>query len=311
MSKKSLFAIFLLFIYLLLCPQMALNSAREGLLLWYHSVLPVVFPFLFLSSLAIRLVSAEDMPKILTRPFTRLFGCSAYGAFVIPAGFLCGFPMGAKLTGDLYRDGKITREEALRLFGFANNLSPGFIVSYLAAEQMQQPALAGCFLLQILGAALLYGWTQGWPHHVHQHPAPQQTPRGHEKVSFSLIDDCIYGAMESALRLGAYILLFAILSGAITQAAPLSNPAILLFASSIEVTNGIRLLAASALSAGEKYVAVSALAAFGGFSALAQSAGIAHMDKEMLFYYIKSRVIITLLSILISIAVFLLLQAMH
>ncbi|MCC8101956.1 MAG: hypothetical protein LIP11_06735 [Clostridiales bacterium] len=306
MSKKSVFVIIALFGYLLLCPQAALDSAREGLLLWYHSVLPVLFPFLFLSSLAMRLICAADMPKAFTRPFMRLFGCSAYGAFVIPVGFLCGFPMGARLTGDLYRDGKITQKEARQLYGFANNLSPGFIVSYLAAGQMQRPDLAGWFLLQILGAALLYGWAQARRPRGRQHAEHPQKLPSREKISFALIDACIYGAMESALRLGAYILLFAILSGAIGQAAPLSNPAVLLFASGIEVTNGIRLLATSALPEGGKYIAVSALAAFGGLSALAQSAGIAHMDKEMLFYYIKSRVIITLLTILISTAVFLL-----
>ncbi|MCD8338181.1 MAG: hypothetical protein LUD18_13120 [Lachnospiraceae bacterium] len=306
MSKKSLLLILLFFGYLLFCPQAALNSAREGLLLWYHSVLPVLFPFFVLSNLALRLISAEDMPKAVTRPFIRLFGCSAYGAFVIPAGFLCGLPVGAKLTGDLYRDGKITREEAKHLSGFSNNLSPAFIFSYLAAEQMCLPEQAGWFALQILGAALLYGWMQARPGRTRQRPeCPQKSPK-REKMSFTLLDDCIYGAMESALRLGAYILLFAILSGAIWQAAPVSNPAVLLLASGIEATNGIRLLAASSLPECGKYVAVSALAAFGGLSALAQSAGIAHMDQDMLFYYIKSRVIITLLTILISIAVYLL-----
>lgn len=283
MSKKSVFVICALFGYLLLCPQSALQSARDGLLLWYHSVLPVIFPFLFFGGLLMRLVNAEDMPKILTRPFTRLFGCSTYGVFVIPAGFLCGFPAGARLTGDLYRDGKITREEALHLFGFANNVSPGFIVSYLASGQMRQPDRAGWYVLQILGAALLYGWIQSWPRRGRNYPESVQTPPTRETISFTLIDDCIYEAMSSALRLGAYILLFAILSGAITLAAPLSNPAVLLFVSGIEVTNGIHLLAVSALSDAQKYIAVSALAAFGGWSALAQSAGIGHMDKEMLF----------------------------
>ncbi|MCD8348199.1 MAG: hypothetical protein LUD16_09700 [Lachnospiraceae bacterium] len=310
MPKKFLCMIVLLFGYLLFHPQTALASAREGLLLWYHCVLPVVFPFLFLSSLALRLISAEDLPKAFTRPFIKLFGCSAYGAFVIPAGFLCGFPMGAKLTGDLYRDEKITQEEARRLFGFANNLSPGFIISYLAAEQMRQPEQSGWFVFQILGAAFLYGWAQAWSCRGKLHLQEPQTHSERKILSFALIDDCIYGAMESALRLGAYIVLFAILSGAILQIAPISNPAILLLVSGIEVTNGIRLLAASSLPEGGKYIAVSALAAFGGLSALAQSAGIAHMDKKMLFYYIKSRVIITLLTILISAVVFFLLRVM-
>ncbi len=106
-SASGLLLIFSLLGYLLLFPQIAAESARSGLLLWYHSVLPVIFPFLFLSSMMIRIIHAEDIPKTLTRPFMRLFGCSPYGAFVILAGFLCGLPVGAKLTSELYREKKL------------------------------------------------------------------------------------------------------------------------------------------------------------------------------------------------------------
>ncbi|MCD8105532.1 MAG: hypothetical protein LUF35_11175 [Lachnospiraceae bacterium] len=306
MRKKWFLLIFLFFGYLLLFPQTALLSAQDGLLLWYRQVLPILFPFLFLNTLAMRTIHASDLPGLLIRPLMRAFHCSAYGAFVILSGFLCGFPMGAFLTGDLYRNEKISRDEARLLFGFVNNLSPGFIISYLSAGQMKMPRSAGWFLVQILGAALLCGWldarTQSRVSSFSVGIESESEPdlKAGSGNIFSLIDDCIYAAMSNALRLGAYIMLFAILSGAVQKIFPVTCPAALLLVSGIEVTSGVRLIAESGLSASAKYVAVSALGAFGSLSALVQSAGIARMDKEMLFYYIKSRAKITLLAILIS-----------
>lgn len=307
MPKKLIVLIFPTFGYLLLFPQTALLSARDGLLLWYHQVLPVIFPFMFLGTLAVHTVKASDLPALLTRPLMRIFHCSAYGAFVILSGFLCGFPIGAFLTADLYRTGKISQREARLLLGFANNLSPGFILSYISVQQMQLPHEAGWFLFQILGAALLSGRIDARKYHL---SAIDEVDRNEESsISaehtnlFSLIDSCLYDSMSNALRLGAYIMLFAILTGAIKKAVPVSNPVVLLLTSGMEVTAGVHMIAESGLSASAKYIAVSALGAFGGLSALAQSAGIAGMDQSILLHYIKSRVKITLLAIGLSCAV--------
>lgn len=307
----------LFFLYLLFFPQAAASSARDGLLLWYRSVLPVLFPFMFLSALAVRLVQPERLPRTLTRPVCRLFNCSACCAFAILAGFLCGLPMGAKLTADLCREEKISPREAWFLHSFINNMSPGFIVSYLAVGQMRLPGCAGWFLLQILGAPLLFGLFAA-------HAGKLQKREGEDSAdspwlsgsskkpapcpgfSFSLVDDCIYDAIGNTLRLCAYIVLFTILSGAALQILPATNPAVLLLISVIEVTSGIRFVAESALPFTAKYIIVSALAAFGGLSALAQTAGIAHMDRALLIHYTKSRVKITLLATLLAAAVCLL-----
>ncbi|MCD7883964.1 MAG: hypothetical protein LUI87_09755 [Lachnospiraceae bacterium] len=307
MPKKFIILILPAFGYLLLFPQTALLWARDGLLLWYRQVLPVIFPFMFLSTLAVRTVKISDLPAILTRPLMKIFHCSAYGAFVILSGFLCGFPIGAFLTADLYRTGKISRREARLLLGFANNLSPGFILSYLSAQQMQLPQEGGWFLFQILGAALLKGWIDARKiNHPTIKAADMDAKNGISAAPsnlFALIDSCIYDAMSNVLRLGAYIMLFSILTGAVQKAVLLSNPVIRLLTSGIEVTTGIHMIAESGLSATAKYISVSALGAFGGLSALAQSAGIAGMDRNTFLYYIKSRVKITLLAIGLSCAV--------
>lgn len=302
MKKIYALPFLLFFLYLLLSPVTALAAAREGLMLWYQSVLPTLFPFMLLCTLVLRLGLLDDLMPRIYKPFHALTGCSPYGAFAIVTGFFCGFPMGAKITHDLQMQKKISPQEACWLMGFVNNLSPAFLISFLACDQMQQPALAGVILVNVLGSSLLYGAITSFAFRKKETEAFSHNTKSISPASteiFPVIDDCISDSIQNVLRLGAYITMFAILGSALEQLIP-SGPAWgLLLRASMEVTGGIRLLTASDLPFELRFVLINALCAFGGFCALAQSAGIAAMDQKALFSYIKSRVCITLLSVVL------------
>lgn len=347
MKKRILCVFLLLFSYLLFFPEAALASAREGLLLWYRSIIPTLFPFMLLCTLAVRLNLAGSLLGLFARPVCRIFGCSRHGAFAVLTGFLCGFPMGAKVTADLARQQLISEREARFLYGFVNNVSPAFLLSYLASDQMRRPDLKVVFLGTILGSSLLYGIlsslhyrkpapTRSFPPRTNRSPHEQSFsthPNGssntqvfstrpnkssdeqdlsafsaapHRPLSFALLDECITDTCQNTVRLGAYIMLFSILTGAAQRFFPTDHPAALFLVSSIEITNGVRLLASSALPFPVKYVLLNAVCTFGGLSALVQSVGIAGMDGAQARSYIKSRVCATLLCVMLSVGALLL-----
>lgn len=294
------------FFYLLMFPQTALASTRDGLLLWYSGVLPVLFPFMLLCSLLLKFHFLERLPKILTKPFQAIFGVSAQGAFAMLAGFFCGFPMGAKITSDLQREGKLDENEARFLFGFVNNLSPAFLLSFVAVQQLECPKLGPVLLLNISGSAMLYGFLTSICYRRKKSgssSAGTHTLLHRQSTAsvYDVIDSCIYDTVRNTVKLGAYIIIFKIISDAFFRFVPLNHPLLLFLGASIEVTGGIHLLAASQLAFPLKFVLINALCAFGGFSALAQTVSIAALDGNMLFYYIKSRVMITLLSTALSV----------
>ena len=292
------------FLYLVFFPEYALESTRTGLLLWYHSVLPVLFPFMLLCTFLIRFRVLERMPEFLTRPLQKVFSISNYGSYAVIAGFLCGFPIGAKLSSDLYREGKIDKEEARLLYGFTNNLSPVFLISYAASEQMEMPEGKIFLLFHVLGAAFLYG---AFTSIILKKRNRQKDCEGYAPIfsqntsdTYDLIDSCIYDTVQNMVKLGVYITVFKIISDGFFHLVPFHHPIILFLGSLIEVTGGIHMIAQSALAFPVKYILVCALCAFGGFSALAQTVSIASFDRSTFLYYIKSRVMITLLSILLS-----------
>ena len=128
------------FLYLLCRPQAASASVRSGLLLWYHSVVPTLLPFMLLTGFLLRLRLLEPLLPFLQRCLAPIFGCSGYGAFAILCGFTAGFPMGSKLTRTLLDQKKISHEEACHLIGFVNNPSPAFLLSYVATPGAWHPA---------------------------------------------------------------------------------------------------------------------------------------------------------------------------
>ena len=129
--KAASFGIILFFLIMLLCPQEVFFGASKGLLLWFQTVLPTLLPFMILSGLLISTNSIVYLDRIFGPLFCRLFRTSENASFAIIAGFLCGYPMGAKVTADLLRQERISKAEGQYLLSFCNNTSPMFIISYI------------------------------------------------------------------------------------------------------------------------------------------------------------------------------------
>ena len=294
------------FLYLLCRPQAASASVRSGLLLWYHSVVPTLLPFMLLTGLLLRLRLLEPLLPFLQRCLAPIFGCSGYGVFAILCGFTAGFPMGAKLTRTLLDQKKISHKEACHLIGFVNNPSPAFLLSYVAADQWQHPELCILLIGNVFGSALLYGILSSFRFRsVRTDPSRSGSVRAaaiHESPQdcFALIDSCIEDAVSATVRIGVYLIVFSMLVDAAASIPLASTPVGLVLFAALELTNGIHLIAHSTLSFQVQLVLIPALAAFGGCSVIAQSIGIASMDHDMLRSYLKSRPGVVMISCLLS-----------
>lgn len=144
-----------LFVLMLLFPQPVFKGASSGLLLWFNVILPTLLPFMIVSNLLIGTPAIDAISKVFGPFLCRLFGVTRYGSFAIIAGFLCGYPMGGKVTADLVRKKYITWQEGQYLLSFTNNISPMFIISYVVWQNLKDtsrtmPALLILILSPIL-----------------------------------------------------------------------------------------------------------------------------------------------------------------
>jgi len=101
----------------------AILSAMDGFL---HKMLPILFPYMIIS----RILISQNLlaPLSYIFPMYRLFRLPSSTIPVFWLGNLCGFPIGAKMTAFLHKQGEISSEEASRLCAISGNASPAFIV---------------------------------------------------------------------------------------------------------------------------------------------------------------------------------------
>lgn len=96
-------AFILLFFLLLAFPGQAIQGASDGLLLWFHTVLPTLAP----AMICTRLILLSGGDHLLMKPvrplFQKLFSLSETGSFILLSGMLCGYPLGAALCSQARR----------------------------------------------------------------------------------------------------------------------------------------------------------------------------------------------------------------
>ena len=189
---------------LLLYPKDSVNFAREGLLIWFQTMLPTLMPFMILSTMMISMRLTDFLgPKI----------------YCIIMGYLCGFPMGAKVVKDLYKKKALSKQDAEDLLGFCNNLGPIFILNFaLPALGIKKPlpCLAGFYLIPFLYGMILLSVHKKRNILSSEQSYPlKTTPEGTKNTRISSIlyhiDDAIQCAISSITILGGYMIFFNLL----------------------------------------------------------------------------------------------------
>lgn len=119
--------------YLLLHSRSAGNAALSGLRMAFFSVVPSVFPYFVISGVFVSSGLSDRMGEKM-RPMTALFGLPGCCAGAVFLGLLCGFPMGAHMTGALVKRGCIDREQGARLSAFTNFCGPSYLIGVLGGQ---------------------------------------------------------------------------------------------------------------------------------------------------------------------------------
>ena len=136
--RLSLFILFGLIAF----PDAAGSAASDAALLWWTRVLPSLLPYLIASSLLMKSGILARIPKRLV-PF-----------LLFPMGLLGGYPVGAKLAGELLRSGALSGSDAKTTAALINLPNPVFLISVVAAGFFRDVKTALPLLCGIYGPSL-------------------------------------------------------------------------------------------------------------------------------------------------------------
>jgi len=265
-----------LIIFILFFPREVLFAAKEGLLLWFNSVLPALLPFI----VAVNLLTALGFVRLVSiwaRPFMKaVFRLPGAGGFALITGLISGYPMGAKTVADLWRAGVITTKEAQRLLTFCNNAGPLFIVGVVGVGLLGNSAAGYVLWVGHISAALIIGvLTRWWGGSSYRLSGTQSFPNDNEILSVGkALGEAVKNAMEALLVVGGLIIFFSVVVRVITIiAGDLPYVAKGMLAGIMEITGGVKILSDSTAEvlSPARIASIGGLITFGGFSVHAQA----------------------------------------
>ena len=286
MKKLSCISLLIIMIlYFLIYPQNALMASRRGLTLWFEQILPTLLPFSVISYIVLHSNLFSHPAHEKKHSFLRIEPEEWY---VIFCGFLFGFPIGSKLSADLYEHHRIVKKRAQILACFTNNLSPVFVTSVLV-NQLHFSSVVPFFLLLygiplcICLALLSFIKPERF---VHEKKASRF------QLNMQIVDAGIINGFETLIKICGYIMMFSIFAE-IAQSIPYgSSFPKLVLTGCLEVTNGISALSQFSCNHFQKYLLTVLFLALNGISGLFQTASLLSVSNLSIKQYLKMKLLL-------------------
>lgn len=302
-----------LIVLLLRYPALSLEYASTGLNLWFTKMVPTLLPFMILSGIMIRMNLTESFVSLLHPLLHRIFGTSENGSYTIIMGFLCGFPMGARIVGELYESGKLSRSESAKLLYFCNNIGPIYFLSYVVPTLAIRKPLVPLFIMYgiplvygfvILRAPLLYRKANSLFRHSSPAAQPHKnnslhhydTPIGNKPKSsmdhramalLAAIDASVVSGLIGIAKLGGYMVFFNLLNIIFVPFRHANAALLNVYRCILEITSGID------YSGQSLFYPILILLPFGGFSCIAQTYSMIRQTDLSVRPYIFHKIIQT------------------
>lgn len=301
-TKKITVILSILLLLIIAClviiPEISIEASLNGLIVWATNILPALFPFFFFTKLIGELGFVTQISDVIA-PFTKkLFNTNGISGYVYVISILSGYPVGAKLTSDLYEKKYIDRGQAHRIITFTSTSGPLFILGTVAIGMFNNKVLGYVVLLSHFIGSLTNGL-------LYRNYMYDKTKSSQQKLeinpSNNAIEECMLNSIKSILIVGGYICiffmlitminhfkLFALLTKLISSIFPTLNESALtsIFNGIIELTRGCLDLSSCGLSTKTNAIILSGLISFGGISINLQALTfLKKMDINIKFYF--------------------------
>lgn len=262
---------------LILDSRTALSGGAQGVDLCLRTVIPSLFPFLFLSGCFSAAFAGTRLAGL--HPLGGVFSLPPGTEYLLIPAFLGGYPIGAQSVAQAYDAGFLRKEKAERLLAYCSNVGPAFLFGMTAGQFGQRHLIWECWAIQILSAwtaARFFGGRKDSPPAAK--PSEGQTAFGIESALWAMLKIC------------GWILLFRIVAAFLERwflwaAAPWIRVSVI---GLLELANGCCCLN-QIVDEGLRFVICNALLAFGGLCVAYQTASVC--GKLNLRYYFAGKLL--------------------
>lgn len=275
------------------------DAAHNAFMLWVNNVIPSLLPFFICIELLKKTNFLNLIGKLLTPIMRPLFNVPGVGAFALAMGITSGYPVGAKIASDLYKDKLCTKEEAERLIAFTNSSGPLFIIGAIGIGMFENQKIGLLLLLTHFLASITVGllfkfYKYNKTSSIVSQKASNSNTINVSKIGF-IMAEAINKSISTLLLICGYIVFFAVLNEVIslTLFKNISNSLIIGVLNGIlEITSGIKKLSTvSSLDLSNLLPIVAFILGFGGISVHMQVASILSETNLSLRPYLLGKIL--------------------
>ena len=318
-------------------PEVSYKASLDGLRVWWDIVFPALLPFFIASDTLMGLGVVHFIGALLEPLMRPLFNVPGVGAFALAMGLASGYPIGARITARLRREGLCSRVEAERLVSFTNTADPLFMVGAVAVGMFRIPALGPVLALAHYISAILVGLVL--KHYGKSEDRRSDTPTAHRREpllsraahelytarsqdnrSFGqLLGDSVRDSVGTLLLIGGCIMVFSVIVrvlGVFRITDLVARPVVFVLApfgvsrdlvqalisGFFEITIGAEMASRAAAPVIHRVVAASAIIAWSGLSVFAQAASMLFGTDVRMGVYFIARVLQAVLAGMIALA---------
>lgn len=226
---------------LLVFPKQTAAGVTEGLRLCFSSLIGAILPFLVVSKLFLLRGLHRGLMRRRSFFVQRLLGLPQVCTAVFVFSMIGGYPVGASMAADLWKDGSITRKQAQKLVLFCVGPGPSFALSAVGAGMLGNAKAGAVLYASVVTGAVLTGIIVRLccgkdPDAATREPPPVQPLPPAESV-----DRAVRESVQAMVLICGFVALFQSL---LTLLTAMGLPQTLLPAAAavLEVTNACRLL---------------------------------------------------------------------
>lgn len=284
-EKNIIFTVIcsLVILQIVLSPKLCMDAALLGLNLFITKVFPSLFPFLVATGIMISYDGVKIYSKILGKLLCKPLRLPIQCTFALVVSILCGYPLGAKYSCDLYEQREIDLNTCQRLINIASNTSPLFAIGSVGTAMLKSTYMGYMLLLSNYISCFVMGLIL--PSHSKSIKILKSDIPAKVNMNIgNVIKDSIESAVKTCLSIGGFVILFSVITNIIKSnilfdiAVNKMNTVFLIDKSliegillgAIEMTNGCYIISTLSADMYLKAIIISFFLGFSGLSIISQ-----------------------------------------
>ena len=238
-------------------------GAKEGISLCLEVIIPSLFPFFVFSNYLCSALAGQKLPGI--NILGKTLHIPAGSESLLTIGLLGGYPVGAQLISESYKNKQIDKQTAKILLGYSNNAGPAFIFGIAGTLFSSKWITLSLWMIHV-SSAFITGFLL---------PRPVISASSHTQERTCSIVQSVRNGISACSSVCAWVILFRVLIAYISRLFPCNGTSIGLIVLNgiLELSNGCVQLQHIGNHA-TRYLLCSFFLAFGGLCVLLQTASV-------------------------------------